>query len=73
MSAPRWIRSSYCDSAGLDCIEVAAYPEPTPSVRIRDTKVSLGPTLTVAPRTWARFIDGIERLAPDGSPRFVKN
>jgi len=38
MKVPNWIRSSYCDSAGLDCIEVAACISPIPAVWVRDTK-----------------------------------
>ncbi|WP_369391543.1 DUF397 domain-containing protein [Streptomyces sp. CG1] len=62
MSAPHWIRSSYCDSAGMDCVEVAAHTGPIPSVWIRDTKVQQSPPLVVAPRTWSMFIAAIERL-----------
>ncbi|MFJ1669448.1 DUF397 domain-containing protein [Streptomyces bottropensis] len=68
MSAPRWTKSSYCDSAGLDCVEVAVCTAPAPSVRVRDTKFPAAPTLAVTPRTWSGFINGIQRLASTDSP-----
>ncbi|CBG72159.1 conserved hypothetical protein [Streptomyces scabiei 87.22] len=69
MSAARWTRSSYCDSAGLDCVEVALCTAPVPSVRVRDSKFPVAATLAVAPGTWTGFIDGIQRLPSADSPR----
>jgi hypothetical protein len=50
-----WFKSSY--SGGLDgdsCIEVAV---PTPAtIHIRDSKVTDGPHLTLAPAAWSEFV-----------------
>ncbi|MER5543340.1 DUF397 domain-containing protein [Streptomyces sp. NPDC002589] len=68
MNTPPWVRSSYCDSAGLDCVAVAACPDPAPSVWVRDTKVPLGRPIVVEPRTWSRFVDSIQRSTPADLP-----
>ncbi|MFD8980101.1 DUF397 domain-containing protein [Streptomyces sp. NPDC059564] len=48
----RWLKSSYSDDGGGDnCVEVAACPE---AVHVRDSR-NPGPTLTLAPATWADF------------------
>ncbi|MEU5018300.1 DUF397 domain-containing protein [Streptomyces angustmyceticus] len=62
MNTRQWIRSSYCDSAGLDCIEVATCAYPLPSVWVRDSKIQAGPPIVVPPSAWSRFIDAIEHL-----------
>jgi hypothetical protein len=51
-----WIKSSYSDSSGGDCIEVATDPA---SVHIRDSKAPKTPHLTIAPPTWVAFLDGV--------------
>ncbi|MFJ4617621.1 DUF397 domain-containing protein [Streptomyces sp. NPDC088812] len=49
-----WFKSSYSSSSeGDSCLEVA----PTPStIHIRDSKVTDGPRLALAPQPWARFV-----------------
>ncbi|MEH0418243.1 DUF397 domain-containing protein [Streptomyces sp. B21-083] len=49
-----WFKSSYSGSEGGNCLEVAAH---TSAVHIRDSKNPSGPVLTVAPGTWAAFLD----------------
>ncbi|MGW0914945.1 DUF397 domain-containing protein [Streptomyces sp. NPDC002784] len=51
-TALQWIKSSYSSSEGGNCIEVAAQAS---VIHIRDSK-NTGPTLTVAPGTWADFL-----------------
>ncbi|MFE1196324.1 DUF397 domain-containing protein [Streptomyces olivaceoviridis] len=53
-----WHKSSYSGSQGGDCLEVATTPT---TIHIRDSKTTPGPTLTLSPVTWTRFLDGIAR------------
>ncbi|WP_405822576.1 DUF397 domain-containing protein [Streptomyces sp. NBC_01390] len=52
--AYNWRKSSYSGSEGGDCLEVAAH---TSVIHIRDSKNPSGPVLTVAPGTWAAFLN----------------
>ncbi|MFF7970751.1 DUF397 domain-containing protein [Streptomyces sp. NPDC007905] len=49
----RWIKSSYSDSGGGNCIEVAPCPH---TIHIRDSKNPDGPLLTVSSTAWADFL-----------------
>jgi hypothetical protein len=51
-----WHKSSYSSSSGGDCVEVA---DLTPRIAVRDSKVPVGPHLTVSPTAWAAFVDGV--------------
>ncbi|OKK16808.1 toxin [Streptomyces sp. CB00455] len=51
-----WHKSTYSGSQGDSCVEVAACAD---SVHIRDSKVTAGPELTVAPAAWAGFLGGV--------------
>ena len=53
-----WSKSSYSGTEGGDCVEVAAHPA---AVHVRDSKVSDGPVLTVAPTAWAAFTSDVVR------------
>ncbi|MEV6179629.1 DUF397 domain-containing protein [Streptomyces sp. NPDC052015] len=49
-----WFKSSYSSSSeGDSCVEVAATPA---AVHIRDSKVTDGPRLALAPQAWADFV-----------------
>ena len=48
-----WFKSSYSDSEGSACVEVAACPA---AVHIRDSKLIGGPELAVAAPTWGAFV-----------------
>ncbi|MFF5919208.1 DUF397 domain-containing protein [Streptomyces flavochromogenes] len=48
-----WFKSSYSDSGGGDCVEVATRPH---AVHLRDSKQSDGPTFTVEPAAWSAFV-----------------
>ncbi|MFI6285034.1 DUF397 domain-containing protein [Streptomyces sp. NPDC051018] len=50
---PRWMKSSYSNEYGANCVEVANL---TTRVGIRDSKNTQGPALHVTPHAWARFI-----------------
>lgn len=48
-----WFKSSYSGTEGGQCVEVAAA---TSVVHVRDSKVALGPVLTVSREAWAGFV-----------------
>ncbi|MEU5808203.1 DUF397 domain-containing protein [Streptomyces sp. NPDC047718] len=47
--AVAWRKSSHSGSEGGNCVEVAARPG---TVHVRDSKVTDGPVLDLAPATW---------------------
>ena len=49
-----WFKSSYSDSGGGDCVEVAIAPR---AVHVRDSKDTHRTPLSVSPRAWAHFTD----------------
>ncbi|MFD3936087.1 DUF397 domain-containing protein [Streptomyces sp. NPDC058611] len=49
-----WIKSSYSGSDAGNCVEVARCAE---TVHVRDSKVSGGPVLDLAPDAWAAFTE----------------
>ncbi|MFD3776474.1 DUF397 domain-containing protein [Streptomyces sp. NPDC058612] len=51
-----WHKSTYSSGDGDDCVEVAACAG---AVHVRDSKVTAGPELAVAPRAWAAFVSGV--------------
>ncbi|MFF4430532.1 DUF397 domain-containing protein [Streptomyces sp. NPDC001513] len=51
-----WFKSSYSSGEGGECVEVATCPT---TVHVRDSKVTAGPHLSVAPAGWAAFLHGI--------------
>ncbi|MFE9395421.1 DUF397 domain-containing protein [Streptomyces flavidovirens] len=48
-----WRKSSYSGGEGGDCVEVAAHPT---TIHVRDSKVTEGPQLALAPASWATFV-----------------
>lgn len=55
-----WQKSSYSGDAS-NCVEVAALPS---TIRIRDSKHTTGPHLTVTPSAWADFVSLAVRPRP---------
>ncbi|MFJ3201714.1 DUF397 domain-containing protein [Streptomyces sp. NPDC086989] len=51
-----WRKSSYSGGEGGQCVEVAACAD---TVHVRDSKVTAGPELAVAPAAWAAFLGGV--------------
>lgn len=51
-----WHKSTYSGSEGDSCVEVAACTE---AIHIRDSKVTAGPELAVAPTAWVAFLGGV--------------
>jgi len=59
----RWRKSSYSGNGGGDCIEVADRDN---RIRVRDSKDTAGPMLTVSPSAWQAFADRVKgSLASD--------
>lgn len=48
-----WHKSSYSGSSGDSCVEVAACPT---TIHVRDSKVTEGPQLALAPGAWTSFV-----------------
>lgn len=48
-----WRRSSYSNGMGGECLEVAELAE---AIRVRDSKVTSGPQITLSTATWQDFI-----------------
>lgn len=53
-----WRKSSYSDSEGANCVEIAAGPG---AVHVRDSKDTARPALTFPRTSWARFLQHTER------------
>ncbi|MEU6865034.1 DUF397 domain-containing protein [Streptomyces sp. NPDC046876] len=49
-----WRKSTYSSDEGGACVEVAACPC-AHKIHVRDSKVPDGPTLTLAPASWAQL------------------
>ncbi|WP_405980169.1 DUF397 domain-containing protein [Streptomyces sp. NBC_00158] len=56
--AVAWRKSSYSGSNGGDCVEVATTPA---TIHVRDSKVPDGPTLDLAPASWAALTGWVGR------------
>ncbi|WP_308438986.1 DUF397 domain-containing protein [Streptomyces longispororuber] len=57
LSAAAWRRSSYSNTQGGECVEVA---EGVPGVvPVRDSKVPGGPMVLVSASAWAAFVDEV--------------
>ncbi|TQE15323.1 DUF397 domain-containing protein [Streptomyces ipomoeae] len=61
LSAASWIKSSYSDPNGGDCIEIA--PGIPDIVPVRDSKAPDGPVLVINRSAWRSFIATIPMLA----------
>jgi len=53
LGAATWIKSSYSDNNGGNCVEIA--PGFRAVVPVRDSKVSEGPVLLVTRAAWSAF------------------
>ncbi|MFG3252308.1 DUF397 domain-containing protein [Streptomyces sp. NPDC048172] len=58
MDALDWFKSSYSESQGKDCLEVAAGTE---DVLVRDTKDVDRPVLGFPGRSWEKFVAYVAR------------
>lgn len=64
LGSAAWRKSSYSGTSGGECVEVA---DLTPCVAVRDSKNPAVGTLTLAPESYAAFIDYLR--SPGTSPR----
>ncbi|KUN86693.1 toxin [Streptomyces bungoensis] len=59
LSDARWMKSSYSNGDGGNCLEVAAHiPHLVP---VRDSKVPDGPALLLSAAAWAPFVDALKQ------------
>lgn len=57
LSNARWLKSSYSNGDGGNCVEVA---DGTPGVvPVRDSKRTDGPVVLVGPEAWRAFVRGV--------------
>ena len=60
VSEALWIKSSYSNGDGGECVEMAAnYPGLVP---VRDSKVPDGAVLVLGRSAWAPFVDALKAL-----------
>jgi hypothetical protein len=52
-STVAWFKSSYSNTEGGECVEIAAS---TAVVHVRDSKTTAGPVFTVSREAWAGFV-----------------
>ncbi|MEJ8643060.1 DUF397 domain-containing protein [Streptomyces sp. MS1.HAVA.3] len=57
-TALQWFKSSYSTDEGDACVEVATSPG---TIHVRDSKVQDGPTLALAPASWAALTGWLTR------------
>ncbi|MFF8607860.1 DUF397 domain-containing protein [Streptomyces sp. NPDC015346] len=61
LSAATWRRSSYSNTSGGDCLEVAdGHPDLVP---VRDSKRPHGPVLLLPAAAWTPFVDAVKASA----------
>ncbi|MFG2984013.1 DUF397 domain-containing protein [Streptomyces sp. NPDC048258] len=56
--ALKWFKSSYSGDDGDQCVEVATCAD---TVHVRDSKVTDGPVLDLAPASWAALTEWTAR------------
>ncbi|WP_221355591.1 DUF397 domain-containing protein [Streptomyces beigongshangae] len=57
LSTARWRKSSYSNTNGGECVEIAeGYPHLVP---VRDSKNPHGPVLVVPATAWAEFVNSL--------------
>ncbi|RCG26370.1 DUF397 domain-containing protein [Streptomyces diacarni] len=62
MSETQWIRSSYSDKQGGNCVEWAPGLVPDVGVvPVRDSKDTGLAALAFTPAAWTAFVDGVKR------------
>ncbi|WP_330477511.1 DUF397 domain-containing protein [Streptomyces platensis] len=59
LSTARWRKSSYSNSNGGECVEVADdFPGLVP---VRDSKNPQGPALLIPAAAWSEFVDSLKK------------
>ncbi|MBA0050181.1 DUF397 domain-containing protein [Streptomyces sp. AJS327] len=62
-----WVKSSYSNGGGGDCVEWAPDLATQGTVPVRDSKISHGANLTFAPATWTTFTTALNSGDLDAS------
>ncbi|WPB92515.1 DUF397 domain-containing protein [Streptomyces malaysiensis] len=64
LTAAEWIRSSYSDANGGQCVEFSrSFAQTHDTIPVRDSKNPHGPVLIVSAAGWASFVSGLIRGA----------
>ena len=71
LSRATWLKSSYSNGDGGNCVEWAPEFVPAGVVPVRDSKDPSGPALSFAPQAWAEFVGAVAagrfgEVEPDG-------
>ncbi|MFD8332103.1 MULTISPECIES: DUF397 domain-containing protein [Streptomyces violaceusniger group] len=62
LTAAEWIRSSYSDANGGQCVEFSrTFAQTHDTIPVRDSKAPDGPTLIVSATGWSLFISTLIR------------
>ncbi|QKW51029.1 DUF397 domain-containing protein [Streptomyces buecherae] len=56
-----WVKSSYSNGDGGNCVEWAPSAATHGTVPVRDSKNPDGPTLTFDTQAWAAFVNAVQR------------
>ena len=59
VAAVEWVRSTYSDANGGECVEFSRTFAPAGAIPVRDSKIPQGPALTCAPDGWAAFVSAV--------------
>ncbi len=54
-----WVKSSYSDGGGSNCVEWAPTCATAEAVPVRDSKDPHGPTLAFSPASWRAFVSDV--------------
>ncbi|MEU6112064.1 DUF397 domain-containing protein [Streptomyces albidoflavus] len=68
MTGPVWVKSTYSNGSGGDCVEWApSVALPTGVVPVRDSKAPAWPHLAVSSAAWQVFVNGVARESCPGA------
>ncbi|MFI9261145.1 DUF397 domain-containing protein [Streptomyces sioyaensis] len=60
LSAVEWVKSSYSQGNGGDCLEWAPASAASGAVPVRDSKAPHGPALTFETAAWSSFVAAVK-------------
>lgn len=62
LTAAEWIRSSYSDASGGQCVEISrAFAQTHNAIPVRDSKNPHGPALIFPAEGWSSFVSALIR------------
>ncbi|MEU7183088.1 MULTISPECIES: DUF397 domain-containing protein [Streptomyces] len=59
LSRAEWVKSSYSEGNGGNCVEWAPAYAPSGAVPVRDSKDPHGPVLTITSGAWSSFVSAV--------------